>query len=140
MPPLKADTRINKSVKTLKGSFYAKKSKLTDEERIAAEKEYLYGKGNIAEIAGKHRISSTTFIQPVKRAQREGLDSIRLSSHNKLIGPLAAAAEGGRSMSRPPPAPCKISSICPLPLHLHRKYAILRKRGVPYVPSDQDLL
>ena len=60
-----------------------RKSKLTDEERIAAVKEYLDGKGNIAEIAREHRISSTTFIQLVKRAQSEGLNSIRLSTHNK---------------------------------------------------------
>ena len=60
-----------------------RRSKLTDEERIAAVKEYLDGKGNIAEIAREHRISSTTFIQLVKRAQSEGLDSIRLSTHNK---------------------------------------------------------
>ena len=61
----------------------ARKSKLTDEERIAAVQEYLDGKGSIAEIARRHRISSTMFSQLVKRAQSEGLYSIRLSSHNK---------------------------------------------------------
>ncbi len=61
----------------------ARKSKLTDEERIAAVQEYLDGKGSIAEIARRHRISSTMFSQLVKRAQSEGLYSIRLSTHNK---------------------------------------------------------
>ena len=60
-----------------------RKSKLTDEERIAAVQEYLDGKGSYRAIAKKYGINHERFRQLVIRAQAEGIESIKISQNNK---------------------------------------------------------
>ena len=60
-----------------------RKSKLTDEERIAAVQEYLDGKGSYRAIAKKYGINHERFRQLVIRAQTEGIESIKISQNNK---------------------------------------------------------
>lgn len=61
----------------------SRKSKLTDEERIAAVQEYLEGKGSYRAIAKKYGINRERFRQLVIRAQAEGIESIKISHTNK---------------------------------------------------------
>ena len=60
-----------------------RRSKLTDEERIAAVQEYLEGKGSYAAIAKRYGINHERFRQMVIRAKTEGIEAVRISSRNK---------------------------------------------------------
>ena len=60
-----------------------RRSKLTDEERIAAVQEYLEGKGSYAAIAKRYGINHERFRQMVIRAKTEGIEAVRISSINK---------------------------------------------------------
>ena len=60
-----------------------RRSKLTDEERIAAVQEYLKGEGSYHSIAKKYGIVYERFRQLVIRAQAEGIESIKNSHTNK---------------------------------------------------------
>ena len=60
-----------------------RRSKLTDEERIAAVQEYLNGEGSYHSIAKKYGIVYERFRQLVIRAQAEGIESIENSHTNK---------------------------------------------------------
>ena len=61
----------------------SRRSKLTDEERIAAVQEYLDGKGSCGSIAKKYGISLQTLRQKVVYAKTNGIESIRISHRNK---------------------------------------------------------
>ena len=61
----------------------SRRSKLTDEERIAAVQEYLEGKGSYAAIAKRYGINHERFRQMVIRAKTEGIKAVRISSRNK---------------------------------------------------------
>ena len=61
----------------------SRRSKLTDEERIAAVQEYLDGKGSYEIIAKKNGITLETFRQMVIFAETNGIESIRISHKNK---------------------------------------------------------
>lgn len=61
----------------------SRRSKLTDEERIAAVQEYLDGKGSYGSIAKKYGIALQTLRQKVIYAKTNGIESIRISHRNK---------------------------------------------------------
>ena len=61
----------------------SKRNKLTDEERIAAVKEHLDGKGNYRTIAKKYGIDYSYFRKIVIRAQTEGIDTLRTQKTTK---------------------------------------------------------
>ena len=61
----------------------SRRSKTTDEERMAAVQEYMNGEGSYRSIAKKYGITYERFRQLVIRAQTEGIESIKLSHTNK---------------------------------------------------------
>lgn len=61
----------------------SRRSKLTDEERIAAVQEYLNGEGSYHSIAKKYRINYERFRQLVIRAQTEGIESVKIRHTQK---------------------------------------------------------
>ena len=61
----------------------SRKSKLTDEERMAAVQEYLAGKGSTKAIAKKYGIVPETLRRKVIYAKTNGIESIRSSHTNK---------------------------------------------------------
>ena len=61
----------------------ARRSKLTDEERIAAVQEYLEGKGSYATIAKRYGINHERFRQMVIRAKVDGIESVKIRRRNK---------------------------------------------------------
>ncbi len=61
----------------------ARKTKLTNKQRIKAVEEYLKGEGSYESIAKKYGISKTTFRNYVRRARSEGIGGLRISSINK---------------------------------------------------------
>ena len=61
----------------------SRRSKITDEERIAAVQEYLNGEGSYRAIAKKYGMDYERFRQLVIRAQAEGIESIKISHTNK---------------------------------------------------------
>ena len=60
-----------------------RRSKLTDEERIAAVQEYLEGKGSYATIAKRYGINHERFRQMVIRAKADGIESVKIRRRNK---------------------------------------------------------
>ena len=60
-----------------------RRSKLTDEERIAAVQEYLEGKGSYATIAKRYGINHERFRQMVIRAKVDGIESVKIRHRNK---------------------------------------------------------
>ena len=60
-----------------------RRSKLTDEERIAAVQEYLEGKGSYATIAKRYGIDHERFRQMVIRAKVDGIESVKIRRRNK---------------------------------------------------------
>ena len=60
-----------------------RRSKLTDEERIAAVQEYLEGKGSYATIAKRYGINHERFRQMVIRAKVDGIESVKIRRRNK---------------------------------------------------------
>ena len=61
----------------------SRRSKITDEKRMAAVQEYLNGEGSYRSIAKKYGIAHERFRQLVIRAQTEGIESIKISHTNK---------------------------------------------------------
>lgn len=61
----------------------SRRSKLTDEERIAAVQEYFDGKGNYKTIGEKYRVSRYVIQLLVKRAKEYGVNSVLSSTSNK---------------------------------------------------------
>lgn len=61
----------------------SRKGKLTNRQRIKAVKEYMNGEGNCISISKKYGIHRETLLSYVRRAQAEGIDLLRKSSHNK---------------------------------------------------------
>ena len=61
----------------------SRRSKITDEERMAAVQEYMNGEGSYHSIAKKYGIAYERFRQLVIRAQTDGIESIKLSHTNK---------------------------------------------------------
>ncbi len=61
----------------------ARKTKLTNKQRIKAVEEYLKGEGSYGSIAKKYGISKTTFHDYVRRAKAEGIDVLRIGSGYK---------------------------------------------------------
>ena len=55
-----------------------RRSKLTDEERIASIQEYLEGKGSYATIAKRYGINHERFRQMVIRAKADGIESVKI--------------------------------------------------------------
>ena len=60
-----------------------RRSKLTDEERIAAVQEYLEGKGSYATIAKRYGINHERFRQMAIRAKADGIESVKIRRRNK---------------------------------------------------------
>ncbi len=61
----------------------SRRSKLTDEERIAAIQEYLNGNGSLHSIAKKYGFIYERFRQLVIRAQTEGIEAVKIRHTNK---------------------------------------------------------
>ncbi len=61
----------------------SRRIKLMDEERIAAVREYLDGKGSYATIAEKYGISCGRFRELVVRAKTDGIESVKIRHRNK---------------------------------------------------------
>ena len=61
----------------------SRRSKVTDEERIAAVQEYLNGEGSYHSIAKKYGINYERFRQLVIRAQTEGIESVKIRHTQK---------------------------------------------------------
>ncbi len=61
----------------------SRKSKLTDEERMAAVQEYLDGKGSTKAIAKKYGINRERFRQMVITAKINGIEAVRVRHINK---------------------------------------------------------
>ena len=61
----------------------SRRSKVTDEERIAAVQEYLNGEGSYHSIARKYGINYERFRQLVIRAQTEGIESVKIRHTQK---------------------------------------------------------
>lgn len=61
----------------------SRKAKLTNEQRISTVEEYLNGKNSSTNIAKKYGIHESTFMEYVRRAKAEGVDSLRVGSKNK---------------------------------------------------------
>lgn len=61
----------------------SRRSKLTDEEQMAAVREYLEGKGCYAAIAKKYEISCGRFRELVVRAKTDGIESVKIRCKNK---------------------------------------------------------
>ena len=61
----------------------SRRSKLTDEERIAAVQEYLDGKGSYAGIAKKYGINRERFRQMVIKAKADGIEAVKIRHKNR---------------------------------------------------------
>lgn len=61
----------------------SRRRKLTDEERIAAVREYLEGKGSYHSIAKKYGINYERFRQLVIQAKVEGIESVKIRHTQK---------------------------------------------------------
>ena len=61
----------------------SRRSKLTDEERMAAVQEYLEGKGSYITIANKYNIGSTRLKDLVCAAKEKGIESIKSQRNNR---------------------------------------------------------